>query len=106
MAKGLNEIIKQKRIERGLSLREVERILGISRSTLSRIESNSNLNARNKNVARLVDFYSINFNKNHNEREYIDISDFSPVNKKLVYLIKEKEEAYKSNRKANKTNKK
>lgn len=106
MTNSLNEIIKQKRKERGLSLREVSRILGISKSTLSRIENNNQLNKQNKNVIRLIDFYSIDSSEDYAQREVIDISDFSPVNKKLVYLIKEKEDEYNKTRAIKKSKKK
>lgn len=44
----VNEIIMNKRIERGVSRKELAEGLGVSESTIYRIETNPNLNPNNK----------------------------------------------------------
>ena len=44
----VNEIIMNKRIERGVSRKELAECLGVSESTIYRIETNPNLNPNNK----------------------------------------------------------
>lgn len=44
----VNEIIMNKRIERGISRKELAEGLGVSESTIYRIETNPNLNPNNK----------------------------------------------------------
>lgn len=46
----VNEIIMNKRIERGVSRKELAEGLGVSESTIYRIETNPNLNPNNKLV--------------------------------------------------------
>lgn len=49
----VNEIIMNKRIERGVSRKELAEGLGVSESTIYRIETNPNLNPNNKLVKTL-----------------------------------------------------
>ena len=46
----VNELIMNKRIERGVSRKELAEGLGVSESTIYRIETNPNLNPNNKLV--------------------------------------------------------
>ena len=49
----VNEIIMNKRIERGVSRKELAEGLGVSESTIYRIETNPNLNPNNKLIQTL-----------------------------------------------------
>ena len=53
----VNEIIMNKRIERGVSRKELAEGLGVSESTIYRIETNPNLNPNNKLVKRIYDIF-------------------------------------------------
>ena len=56
----VNEIIMNKRIERGVSRKELAEGLGVSESTIYRIETNPNLNPNNKLVKRIYDILRMN----------------------------------------------
>ena len=55
----VNEIIMNKRIERGVSRKELAEGLGVSESTIYRIETNPNLNPNNKLVKIIYVFLTI-----------------------------------------------
>ena len=55
----VNEIIMNKRIERGISRKELAEGLGVSESTIYRIEMNPNLNPNNKLVKRILETFEI-----------------------------------------------
>ena len=55
----VNEIIMNKRIERGISRKELAEGLGVSESTIYRIETNPNLNPNNKLVKIIYVFLTI-----------------------------------------------
>ena len=94
--KKLNELLKQKRKERGLRIVELSQALNIPKSTISRIENKYDLNTSNKNVKRLLDFFSIKltYDSSSSNREIIDITDYSPVHKMIIQQIKDQEEVY------------
>lgn len=86
----VNEIIMNKRIERGVSRKELAEGLGVSESTIYRIETNPNLNPNNKLVKRIYDILRMNvtiivddapiYDENAHE---IDFESYSPTSKVL-----------------------
>lgn len=97
----LNELLKEKRIKKKLSTRDVGKALGISKSTISRIENNENLNPNNKNVQRLLNFYSINYyeyiieeykRQNNIESTENEDNSLSPIHQMMIDMIKDKDQ--------------
>lgn len=86
----VNEIIMNKRIERGISRKELAEGLGVSESTIYRIETNPNLNPNNKLVKRIYDILRMNvtiivddapiYDEHAHE---IDFESYSPTSKVL-----------------------
>ena len=84
----VNEIIMNKRIERGVSRKELAEGLGVSESTIYRIETNPNLNPNNKLVKRIYDILRMNvtiivddapiYDEHAHE---IDFESYSPTSK-------------------------
>ena len=94
----VNEIIMNKRIERGVSRKE----LGVSESTIYRIETNPNLNPNNKLVKRIYDILRMNvtiivddapiYDEHAHE---IDFESYSPTSKSIIFKTIAKEEKMK-----------
>lgn len=59
----IGEILKESRIEKGLSVIEVARILGIDRTTYFRYENNQVKNIPIQNLLKLIDLLDIDLNK-------------------------------------------
>ena len=59
----IGEILKESRIEKGLSVIEVARILGIDRTTYFRYENNQVKNIPIQNLLKLADMLDIDLNK-------------------------------------------
>lgn len=59
----IGEILKESRIEKGLSVIEVARILGIDRTTYFRYESNQVKNIPIQNLLKLIDLLDIDLNE-------------------------------------------
>lgn len=98
----INEIIKQKREERGVSRKTLADGLGVSESTIYRIEMNPNVNPNNKLVNRICDILQIQMTIRvddiviyDSETEKYDINTFTPTNKTIIYNTFAKEEKYK-----------
>lgn len=102
----VNEIIMNKRIERGISRKELAEGLGVSESTIYRIETNPNLNPNlnpnNKLVKRIYDILRMNvtiivddapiYDKHAHE---IDFESYSPTSKSIIFKTIAKEEKMK-----------
>ena len=94
----VNEIIMNKRIERGVSRKG----LGVSESTIYRIETNPNLNPNNKLVKRIYDILRMNvtiivddapiYDEHAHE---IDFESYSPTSKSIIFKTIAKEEKMK-----------
>lgn len=98
----INGIIKQKREERGLSRKTLADGLGVSESTIYRIETNPFLNPNNEIVNRIYDILQINVTITvddnviyDSQTEKYDIDTFTPTNKTIIYNTFAKEEKYK-----------
>lgn len=99
----VNEIIMKKRIDRGLSRKELADGLGVSESTIYRIEKNPNLNPNNKLVKRIYDILRMNitiivddapiYTKQAQE---IDFDSYSPSGKSIIFKTIVKEEKLKN----------
>jgi len=92
----------QKRIERGISRKELADGLGVSESTIYRIEMNPNLNPNNKLVKRIYDILRMNVTIivedipiYDGQGHKIDIDSFTPANKSIINRAIAKEEKYK-----------
>ena len=59
----IGEILKESRIEKGLSVIEVARILGIDRTTYFRYENNQVKNIPIQNLLKLADMLDIDLNE-------------------------------------------
>ncbi|HJG96350.1 MAG TPA: helix-turn-helix domain-containing protein [Romboutsia timonensis] len=59
----IGEILKESRIEKGLSVIEVARILGIDRTTYFRYENNQVKNIPIQNLLKLIDLLDIDLNE-------------------------------------------
>lgn len=59
----IGEILKESRIEKGLSVIEVARILGIDRTTYFRYENNQVKNIPMQNLLKLIDLLDIDLNE-------------------------------------------
>lgn len=97
----INEIIKQKREERGLSRKTLADGLGVSESTIYRIEMNPNINPNNETVNRICDILQINISITvddiviyDSQTEKYDINSFTPTNKSIIFNTFAKEEKY------------
>ena len=98
----VNEIIMNKRIERGVSRKELAEGLGVSESTIYRIETNPNLNPNNKLVKRIYDILRMNvtiivddapiYDEHAHE---IDFESYSPTSKSIIFKTIAKEEKMK-----------
>ena len=94
----VNEIIMNKRIERGVSRKELAEGLGVSESTIYRI----NLNPNNKLVKRIYDILRMNvtiivddapiYDEHAHE---IDFESYSPTSKSIIFKTIAKEEKMK-----------
>lgn len=94
----VNEIIMNKRIERGVSRKELAEGLGVSESTIYRIETNPN----NKLVKRIYDILRMNvtiivddapiYDEHAHE---IDFESYSPTSKSIIFKTIAKEEKMK-----------
>lgn len=98
----INEIIKHKREERGISRKTLADGLGVSESTIYRIEMNPFLNPNNEIVNRICDILQIKVTIivddiviYDSETEKYDINSFTPTNKTIIYNTFAKEEKYK-----------
>lgn len=98
----INERIKQKREERGLSRKTLADGLGVSESTTYRIEMNPNINPNNKLVNRIYDILQINVSIKvddvliyDSQTKQYDIDSFTPTNKSIIFNTFAKEEKYK-----------
>ena len=95
----VNEIIMNKRIERGVSRKELAEGLGVSESTIYRIETNPNLNPNNKLVKRIYDILRMNvtiivddapiYDEHAHE---IDFESYSPTSKSIIFKTIAKED--------------
>ena len=91
----VNEIIMNKRIERGVSRKELAEGLGVS-------ETNPNLNPNNKLVKRIYDILRMNvtiivddapiYDEHAHE---IDFESYSPTSKSIIFKTIAKEEKMK-----------
>lgn len=97
----INEIIKQKREERGLSRKTLADGLGVSESTIYRIEMNPNINPNNETVNRICDILQINISITvddiviyDSQTKKYDINSFTPTNKSIIFNTFAKEEKY------------
>ncbi len=98
----VNEIIMNKRIERGVSRKELADGLGVSESTIYRLETNPNLNPNNKLVKRIYDILRMNvtiivddapiYDEHAHE---IDFESYSPTSKSIIFKTIAKEEKLK-----------
>ena len=59
----IGEILKESRIEKGLSVIEFARILGIDRTTYFRYENNQVKNIPIQNLLKLIDLLDIDLNE-------------------------------------------
>ena len=59
----IGEVLKESRIEKGLSVIEVARILGIDRTTYFRYENNQVKNIPIQNLLKLIDLLDIDLNE-------------------------------------------
>lgn len=59
----IGEILKESRIEKGLSVIEVARTLGIDRTTYFRYENNQVKNIPIQNLLKLIDLLDIDLNE-------------------------------------------
>lgn len=59
----IGEILKESRIEKGLSVIEVAKILGIDRTTYFRYENNQVKNIPIQNLLKLIDLLDIDLNE-------------------------------------------
>ena len=83
----LGELLRNVRMERNLSIREVSKSIGISKSILSNYERNITVIPSDKLIS-LLTFYRIDpFLFLIKGREYVDITDYSEINKKKVLAI-------------------
>lgn len=87
----LGEKLKQVRIERGLTLKEVSSALDISVASLHYYENNV-INIPWGKLYSLLDFYHLNpYLFVQEGEEYLRITDYSPIAKMKVYAIDEEE---------------
>ena len=95
----VNEIIMNKRIERGVSRKELAEGLGVSESTIYRIETNPNLNPNNKLVKRIYDILRMNVTIIVDDApiydEHADFESYSPTSKSIIFKTIAKEEKMK-----------
>lgn len=83
----LNEKLKEIRILRGLTQKDVAKALNISVSTLSEYE-NGKYDPSLSRLFSLLDFYNIEpFHFIKKGEEVINITNYSEINKKKVYAI-------------------
>lgn len=92
MTLNIGALLRKVRKERNLTLQTVADAIGISKSLLSNYENNINHIPSNKLLA-LLEFYCIEpLNFIVKGKEYIDISNYSEINKQKVLVIdKEKQ---------------
>ena len=98
----VNEIIMNKRIERGISRKELAEGLGVSESTIYRIETNPNLNPNNKLVKMNLWYFTYECNDYcddapiYDEHAHeIDFESYSPTSKSIIFKTIAKEEKMK-----------
>ena len=92
----VNEIIMNKRIERGVSRKELAEGLGVSESTIYRIETNPNLNTNIYDILRMNVTIIVDDAPIYDEHAHeIDFESYSPTSKSIIFKTIAKEEKMK-----------